>query len=363
MKFKSYVIKRLLLLIPVILGVTFITWFLCDVAGDPLASYVSYSELTKLTDDKRASLEAKYGLDRPWVVRYLEYVLNLLSGDFGLSHALSKAGTPVINLIAVAFPATVELGVVAIIISLVIGIPVGIVSAWGKYPKLSALLEGFTITGMAIPSFVLAIFVQIIIVQFFFSLATTLEFTHIMDWAPYHHRFNTWELEYPNRILFGLLPVTGFLLLDSVLAFDPVLFIDGSIHLIIPALIIAFSQTLIIARMTKDAMKEVLKENYILLAKAKGVPEKVILYRHALRNALFQISTITSLVLANLLTGIIFVEVVFEWPGLGSLVLLGIKSLDLPIVNGFAVFSTIIYVLINLITDLSYAFIDPRIRL
>ena len=351
MKYRDYVLKRIILLIPMLIGITFVTWFLSDIAGDPLAPYVSPS--TVLTEELEAELRERYGLNRPWPVRYLDYMINLVKGDWGNSYAFGNRGIPV----------TIELGLTATIISLAIGIPAGIYTARGKMPKMNTIVKGLTITGMAIPSFILAIAVQYFIVHSFLSVASTLNDSNIMNWAPYQFRYNIWQLSYPDRILFDSFPTTGFLLIDSLLAPDLVLFADGFFHLITPALIIAFSQILIISRMTKDAMAEVLREDYILMAKAKGLPERIIIYRHALKNAGAQIMTIVGIVVANLLTGVIFVEIVFSWPGLGTFMLAGVQELDMPTVNGFVIFSTFIYVLINLTIDLVYGFIDPRIRM
>ncbi|MHA1976446.1 MAG: ABC transporter permease [Candidatus Hodarchaeales archaeon] len=361
MKYRDYVIKRLILLIPMIFGISFVTWFLSDIAGDPLAPYVTPSMLP-LPEELEAELRERYGLNRPWPVRYLEYMFKIFKGDWGNSYALGNRGVPVLSILQTAFPATIELGLTAMIIALMVGIPAGIYTARGKRPKLNTVVNGVSITGMAIPSFLLAIIVQFLIVQLFLGLGRTFNDSYIMNWAPYHFRYNIWQLTYPSRILFGLLPTTGFLLIDSLLAPDLILFVDAFFHLITPALIIAFSQILLITRMTRNAMVEVLREDYILLAKAKGLPEKIILYRHALKNAAAQVTTIASIVLANLLTGVIFVEVVYSWPGLGSFMLAGIKSLDMPTINGFVIFSTLIYVFINLAVDILYGLIDPRVR-
>ncbi|MHA2402355.1 MAG: ABC transporter permease [Candidatus Kariarchaeaceae archaeon] len=361
MKYRNYVIKRLILLIPMLFGISFITWYLSDIAGDPLAPYVSPNQLP-LPEELEAELRERYGLNRPWPVRYMEYMLNLLSGDWGNSYALGNRGIPVMSRLQTAFPASIELGLTAMVIALIVGVPAGIYTARTKRPKLKTFVNGVSITGMAIPSFLLAIIVQYLIVQLFLGLGRTFHDSYIMNWAPYHYRYNIWQLAYPRRILFGLLPTTGFLLIDSLLAPDLVLFIDGFFHLITPALIIAVSQILIITRITRNAMVEVLKEDYILLAKAKGLPERIIIYRHALKNAAIQVTTIVSLVLANLLSGVIFVEVVFSWPGLGTFMLAGVKSLDMPTINGFVVFSTLLYVFINLAVDILYGLIDPRIR-
>ncbi len=340
-------------------GISFITWFLSDIAGDPLAAYVTPN--TVLTEELEAELRERYGLNRPWPVRFLDYILNLLKGDWGNSY-IGGREVPVLKHLQNAFPATIELGLTAMIITVIIGVPAGVYTATEKRPKVNILLKGVSITGMSIPSFLLAIIVQYLIIQVFFTIALTSKDSFIMNWAPYHFRYNIWELTYPNRILFGLLPTTGFLMIDSLLAPDLLLFIDAFFHLITPALIIAFSQILIISRMTRNAMVEVLKEDYILLARAKGLPEKIIIYRHALKNAAAQVTTIVSIVFANLLTGVIFVEIVYDWPGLGSLMLAGVKSLDMPTINGFVVFSTLIYVLVNLAVDILYGLIDPRIR-
>jgi peptide/nickel transport system permease protein len=181
---------------------------------------------------------------------------------------------------------------------------------------------------------------------------------------PYYGRFNSKVFRYPSKILFGFLPSTGILAIDSLLSFQPILFIDAMFHITLPVLTLMFPLLAIVVKMTRSSMIETMKQDYILLARAKGLSERVIIYKHALRNAMIPTLTVSGLTLANLLTGVVFVEMIFYWPGIGGLfVWQGLNFMDMPIIQGYILITTTMFIVINVVIDLLYGFIDPRIRL
>jgi peptide/nickel transport system permease protein len=202
-----------------------------------------------------------------------------------------------------------------------------------------------------------------IMLQVFISTMNN-SFTFLPN-LPYHERVNSLVFgptQMPKSILFGALPPTGFFTIDSLLSFKFNLFIDVIAHLISPAFVLSLGLMAILSRMTRMAMVEVLRQDYILLAKSKGLRERIILYRHAFRNALLPTLTVAGLALAGLLTGAVLTETVFDWPGIGTVAANAILRLDLAALQGFVILTAILYVLSNLAVDLLYGFIDPRIR-
>lgn len=364
MKYKEFVLKRLFFIPFILFGVSFITWFLSDLCGEPLTAYVDPYALEHMNDEQVEALRKQYGLDQPWFNRFITHFFNIFTGDWGLSGTEAGYGrTPVFELISRFFPATIELGLISIVIAIVIGIPLGVISAIKKDQRTDKVARGAYLVGYSIPVYYFAFLVTYFIFQVTFEIGVGLNDHSFIGTIPYHDRYNESVFAYPSRILFGLLPNTGLLLLDSLLSLNPLLFIDATFHLMLPGLVIGITQIAIISRMTRSAMLEVMKQDYILLARSKGLTERIIIYRHALKNAILPILTISSLILANLLTGTVLVESVFQWPGLGTYVYNAISHLDMASVQGFVLISTFLYIGINLTVDLLYGFIDPRIRL
>ncbi len=360
MNFKGFVIKRLIFLIPVFFGVSFISWFLADISGDPITAYVGDNALMMPEEDLRA-IERALGLDKPWLERYLAHFWRFITGDWGTT-GTHFGEQPVLGLIQHLFPASIELALFSMILALSMGIPLGVFSATNKNKGVEGLVRGTYLSGYSIPLFVLAMLVSYLLFQFTFELSNFVGDKSLIGTLPYRDRFTTQVFYYPDRILFGLLPSTGFLLIDSLLSFNFLLFLDGLVHLFFPGLVVAIPQVALISRMTRMSMIETMKSDYILLARAKGLKKRTILYKHALRNAILPTLTVGSLILANLLAGIIFVEMIFYWPGLGTFLLEAINRVDTPALTGFVMITTIIYLTTNFLVDLMYAFVDPRMR-
>ncbi|MHA2336044.1 MAG: ABC transporter permease [Candidatus Hodarchaeales archaeon] len=346
MKLRDYVIKRIILLIPIMFGVTLFAYVLAHEIGDPIAAYIGQDskELSQLQKDR---YREQLGLNKPILDRYLLYLERLLQGDWGTSTTESPH-QPVLQVIAHRFPATAELSMIALSMAILLGIPFGIISAVRKDKLADHATRLMALSGVSIPVFWLGLMIQIIIHNV--NLANDV----IYD-IPIHFRY--------DETLYNHIPVTGFLFIDSLLALDFPLFIDAIVHVIPPAFVLGWVSMALIARMTRMAMIETMKQDYILLAKSKGLTERVIIYRHALRNAIIPTLTIAGLALAGLLTGSVLTETVFDWPGLGKWAVDAMNNIDLAAIMGFTIILSVVYVLSNLLVDILYAFVDPRITL
>lgn len=353
MKYRDYVIKRLLLLIPVIFGVSILTYALSYTVENPVYSYLGTS-VTKLSKPKIAEITNTLGLKEPWYIQYLKYVQRIfLKGDWGVSNV--NANQPILQLLSYRFPATVELAIMAMFIGVIVGIPLGIISAIRQNKSADHVARVFALSGVSMPIFWFGILLQI----FISDLNNTFSF---LPNLPYSGRYDITKFTPPTKILFGLLPATGFYTIDGLLSFHFFFLLDVILHLIPPAIVLSLSVIAILSRMTRMSMVEVLRQDYILLAKSKGLNERVILYRHAFRNAILPTLTIAGLALAGLLTGAVLTEDVFNWPGIGLTAAQSIINLDLAALQGFVILTAFIYVISNLLIDLFYGLIDPRIR-
>lgn len=353
MKYRDYIIKRLLLLFPVMFGVSVFTFAISITVSDPVFAYLG-GGAQKVTAAQRKAIAHLLGLDQPWYVQYIIYLQRVfLHFDWGYS--TSFGFTPVLTLLSTRFPATVELAITALIIAIAVGIPLGIISAIRQDKPADHVSRIFALLGVSMPVFWFGIMLQVFLV----GLNTSFPF---LPTFPIHNRYNTILYVPPTRILFGILPATGFLTIDTLLSFQFNFFIDVLMHLFPPALVLSLILMAVLSRMTRMSMIEVMRQDYILLAKSKGLKERVIIYRHAFRNALLPTLTIAGLLLAGLLTGAVLTEDVFSWPGIGSVAAAAITRLDVNALQGFVILTAILYVLSNLLIDLLYGYIDPRIR-
>lgn len=354
-KLSEYILKRLILLIPVLFGVSIVTFVLSDSVGDPVAAYVGQS-IDKVPPERLESLRLQLGLDKPILERFWIYLTRLLQGDWGRSPTLQNR--PVLDIIADRFPASAELAIYSMLLAIVIGVPLGIISAIKKDKAADQVSRLTALSGVSMPIFWLGLMVQIILFNFnVFMDSNNLPFN-----IPFHERLTLNLYTAPTTILNGSLPATGFLLIDSLLNFNLVLFFDAFLHIFAPSFCLAWIQMAIMTRMTRMAMLETMKKDYILLAKSKGLTQRVIIYRHALRNAIIPTLTVAGLALAGLMTGAVLTETVFDWPGLGWWAVASVAVLDSAAIQGFVIITAIIYVLSNLGVDILYAVVDPRIR-
>ncbi|MBW4520375.1 MAG: ABC transporter permease [Scytolyngbya sp. HA4215-MV1] len=331
-----YLTKRLLSLLPVLLGITLLVFaFLHLIPGDP--AVVLSGE--RATPEQLASLRTQLGLDQPLPLQYLAFLGNLLRFNLGNSII---SGIPIAHEIQTRLPASFELTVSAMLVALVLGIPAGVLAAVQKNRWLDNLTMSSSLIGVSLP-------------VYWLGLLLVYLFAVNLHWLPPSGRLSV-------EAGFNFQPITGFYVLDALLRLDWRTLADVLVHLVLPALTLGTIPLAIIARITRSAMLEVLSQDYIRTARAKGVPEFRVFFQHALKNALLPVSTVTGLQFGSLLGSAILTETIFAWPGIGSWIYDGILARDYPVVQGGVIFVSIAFVLINLLVDLSYALLDPRIQ-
>ena len=331
-----YIGKRLLNLIPVLLGITLLVFaFLHLIPGDP--AVVMAGE--RATPEQVAALREQLGLNQPLPLQYLVFLGNLLRLNFGTSII---SGVPIAEEIRTRLPATFELSVAAMLVATIIGIPAGVLAAVRKNSAVDNLTMSGSLLGVSLP-------------VYWLGLLLVYLFAVNLQWLPPSGRIS---------IDAGLnfKPITGFYVLDALLQGNFKAIKDVLSHLILPAVTLGTIPLAILARITRSAMLEVLSQDYIRTARAKGLLERWVIFKHALKNALLPVVTIIGLQFGTLLGGAILTETIFSWPGIGSWIYEGILSRDYPVVQGGVVFVAVAFVIINLLIDLSYAFLDPRIQ-
>lgn len=330
----SYLLRRLGYLLFVIWGVTLSAFFLAQVVpGDPVAAALG-------NNAREAQVEAyreKLGLNQPIYIQYLNYMQRLVTGDLGKS---IRTRREIAKDLRDFFPATLELTLAATLVTVMLGIPTGILAALNQNKLTDVVIRILALLGGATPIYWLA----------------------ILFIALFHTRLGI--LPGPGQLDPFLIPpprVTGFMTLDTLIAGDFSAFIDALRHLIMPALVLGAFSTALLTRMVRSTMLEVLSQDYIRTAKAKGNNNRVVLWKHALRNAALPILTVLGSVVGSLLTGAVLTETIFSWPGIGGYATSSALNLDFPAVMGVTLVAGLTYALINLIVDLLYAFFDPRI--
>jgi len=331
---KWYITKRLLMLIPVLLGASILVFSLIHLApGDPARTIAG--EHASIQTIER--IQEKYGLNKPLPTQYWIWLKQALQGDFGRSIVSNEF---VSKEIWARFPNTVELTLLAMFIAVLVGVTAGIVSASRQYSLLDYGFMGVALFGVSMPVFWLGIMLMMI-------------FGVYLRWFPIGGRMS---------IMISFTRITGFYLLDSVIAGNWQAFISALRHLILPAIALGTIPMATVARVTRSSMLEVLRQDYIRTERAKGLSERLVIYKHAVRNALIPVVTVIGLNFGLLLAGAILTETVFSWPGLGRYVVKAVQMRDYPAVQGCVLFFAFIFVIVNLITDIIYVYIDPRIK-
>jgi peptide/nickel transport system permease protein len=332
----KYIIKRLLYAIPAIFLVVVIIFFLTRVMpGDPARTYLG----EMATQTQIDQLNEEWGLDRPLYVQFLNYVKGLLHGDFGYSWHTHMT---VLSDFAKRFPASLELALWAIAIAILVGVPLGILSATHKNSPLDHGARIFSMLGATMP-------------VFWFGLMLILVFYAKLHWAAAPMGRISSNINPPTHI-------TGLYVLDSLFTGDTVALKDSVAHLILPALTLSMSSMAVLARMTRSSMLEVLSQDYIRTARAKGMREHIVVHRHALRNALIPILTVLGSQFGMMLGYTVVVETIFSWPGIGYYVTDSILNTDYNPVQAFALLSAVLYVIINLVLDILYTVVDHRVK-
>lgn len=329
----SYIIRRLLILIPVLLGMTIIVFSIIHaIPGDPAETILG----EKATAESKAALRAELGLDQPWYVQYGTYLKKLVQGDLGKS---IKTNESITTEIGPYLAATVELTVFAMLVAVVIGINAGIISAWKQNSWFDYTSMFIALIGVSMPIFWLGLMEQLI-------------FSIHLKWLPTIGRMNPRD---------PVDAVTHLYLIDTMLAGRWDQFWEVMKRLVLPGVALATIPMAIIARMTRSSMLEVLRSDYIRTAKAKGLAHALVVYKHAFKNALIPVVTVIGLQTGRLLGGAVLTETIFAWPGVGRYIFEAISSRDYPVIQSGILLIAIIFVIINLLVDILYAAIDPRI--
>ena len=334
MNFATFLVRRLLGLIVVMFGVSVITFFLSHVVpGDPVAVALG----DRAREDQVAAFRAANGLDKPVVEQYFIYMNNLFHGNLGNS---IRTRRPVADDLRDFFPATLELSLVALLISLIIGIPTGIWSSLFRNHLPDLLVRVFSLIGGSLPIFWLGL----LLIGLFYSQ---------LGWLPAGGRIADF-VQPPQGI-------TGLFVVDSLLTGNVPALQSSLLHLILPSFTLGYFSTAVISRMMRSSMLEVLNQDYMRTARAKGLRERFVIVRHGLRNALIPTLTIIGLTFGSLLSGAVLTETIFTWPGLGRYATASALGLDFPAVMGVTLLAAVIYPLANLVVDISYVWLDPRI--
>jgi peptide/nickel transport system permease protein len=327
----------LLALVFLALGITLIAFVLSHlVPGDPVS--VALGEQASVDPLARAAFIHRYGLDRPIPEQYLVYMQHLLQGDLGNS---IQSGRPVGHDLSVAIPATLEVAVVAVTITVIVGIGMGLGAALRQDSWIDQVLRIASLAGVSVPTFWLALVAYYV---FFFKLG----------WSPSGGRLDPALTPPPH--------VTGLYTVDALLAGDLSLAASAASHLALPATVLAAYTVSFVARFTRSAVLEVLAADYVLAARAKGLPERTVVFKYVLRAALVPIITLVGLAFGSLLSGTVLVETIFSWPGVGQYAYRASTSLDLNAIMGVSLFVAVAYVTVNFAVDLLYGVVDPRIR-
>lgn len=330
----EYIFHRLLTIIPTLLSISFLVFLVVRATpGDPARIMLG----ERVSEQALAELRRELGLDKPWYVQYGQFLKGILQGDLGRSiKTREKISIEIKN----RFPATIELTVASMIFAILFGMLSGILSSSKRYSLLDYGSMVGALMGVSMPIFWL-------------GLLLILVFSVHLGWFPVSGRLNP---QIP------LQSITNFYLVDSLLTWNMAALKDALWHLILPAIALGTVPMSIIARMTRSSMLEVLQQEFIRTAYAKGLSERWVVYKHALRNALIPIVTVIGLQLGFLLGGAILTETIFAWPGVGRWLVLAVQARDFPVVQGGTLLLTVTFVMINLVVDLLYRYVDPRIK-
>jgi len=331
----GYIARRLLQLVPVLLGITLLVFLIFHFTSDPTQVILGMHGSAQ----QREALREQLGLNDPVLVQYARYLGNAVQGDLGNSWMRK---TPVSSEIAQKFPHTVELTVIAMAITIVVGILIGVISAVKTYTVTDYISMTVALIALSIPVFVLGLF--------FISI-----FSVKLGWLPINGRMSA-------ALLDSFKPPTNFYLTYALFTGKWAFLKDLASHIVMPAVVLSGATTALVARMTRTTMLEVIRQDYIRTARAKGLSQRVVIFRHALKNAMIPIVTVIGLQFGHLLGGALLTESVFTWPGVGTLTISAVEAQDLPLVQGVVIMVATLFVLANLAVDLTYAFFDPRIK-
>lgn len=330
----SFLLRRLVALIPVLFLVLVIVFSIVRlIPGDPAVTLLGPGA----TDQQIAALRAQLRLDEPVLIQFLNYFLGLLRGDMGIS---LRSGAPVLSEIVLRLPATLELSIAATVLAIIVGLPIGVLSA----TRPNSLFDHFTrvgsLVGVSMPAFLLALILQLI-------------FATYLGWLPVSGRLSPYIVA-PS--------ITGFLVIDGIIAGNLDMVRSALGHLTLPTIVLAAFLAATLGRFVRNTMLEVMSEDFIRTARAKGLSRAEVVLGHGLRNSLLPAITVVGLKFAEMLSGAILTEMIFAWPGVGRFMLEAIRSRDYPVIQGATLVFALLFVLTSLLVDLVHAALDPRIR-
>ncbi len=330
-----YILSRIATFIPTFLGVTLISFaFIRVLPGDPI---IVMAGERGLSEERYQELVTQFGFDRPILAQYWDYLTGVLQGDLGQSFVTKR---PVWDEFFALFPATLELSICAMILAVALGLPAGVLAAMRRGKLLDRTLMSTALVGYSMPIF-------------WWALLLIIVFSGNLGWTPVSGRID---------LLYYVPDTTGFMLIDSLMSGQPGAFSSALRHLILPTIVLGTIPLAVIARQTRSAMLEVLGEDYIRTARAKGLPPARINGLHALRNALIPVITVIGLSVGTLLAGAILTETIFSWPGIGKWMVDSIFRRDYPVVQGGLLLIAVMVMIVNLSVDVLYGFINPKIR-
>ena len=330
-----FILSRIGVLVPTFVGVAIVAFaFIRLLPGDPI---ILMSGERGISDERYAELQAMLGYDRPLPVQFWEYLTGLLQGDFGNSIVTNR---PVFEEFVTLFPATIELSLVAITLAVIIGIPAGILAAIKRGSWFDQVTMGAALTGYSMPIF-------------WWGLLLIIFFSGYLQWTPVSGRMS---------LMYYFDQPTGFMLIDSLLSGQAGAFRSAVSHLLLPGIVLATIPLAVIARQTRSAMLEVLGEDYVRTARAKGLSAFRVVSVHALRNALIPVVTTIGLQIGVLMAGAILTETIFSWPGIGKWMVDSVYRRDYPVVQGGLILIAMVVMIVNLIVDVLYGLINPRVR-
>lgn len=330
-----FIASKLLLIVPTFIGITIVAFaFVRFLPGDPVLLLAGERGMDP---ERYKELLVQFGYDRPLIIQYFDYLFGLFQGDFGNSISTKR---PVLGEFLVLFPATVELTVCAMLFAVFLGVPAGIFAAVKRGSAFDQLTMGTALAGYSMPIF-------------WWGLLLIILFSGILGWTPVSGRIS---------LLYFFPSVTGFMTIDALLSGQKGAFASAVQHLILPTVVLGTIPLAVIARQTRSAMLEVLGEDYVRTARAKGLAPQAVIGTHALRNALIPVITTIGLQMGLLMAGAILTETIFSWPGIGKWMIDSISRRDYPVVQGGLVLVAGVVMLVNLIVDVLYGLINPRIR-
>ena len=330
-----FLLGRLAVLIPTFIGVSIIAFsFIRLLPGDPV---MLMSGERVMSQERYEQIQHELGYDRNIVVQYLDYLGGILQGDFGSSLVTKQ---PILSQFFALFPATLELSLCAIIFAVLLGIPAGIFAAVKRGSFFDQTIMGTALVGYSMPIF-------------WWGLLLIILFSGILQWTPVSGRIS---------LMYFFPPVTGFMLIDSLLSGQSGAFKSAASHLILPTIVLGTIPLAVIARQTRSAMLEVLGEDYVRTERAKGMPPFRVISVHALRNAMIPVVTTIGLQVGVMLAGAILTETIFSWPGIGKWMVDSVFRRDYPVIQGGLLLIAGIIMMVNLLVDLLYGLINPRIR-